>query len=58
LEEEPGNPLALAVLAEYHIMLDEFDAAERIIAKVFERSDELPPWLADHFHGLGTMLPD
>jgi serine/threonine protein kinase len=58
LEEEPGNPLALAVLAEFHIMLDEFDAAERIIAKVFERSDELPPWLADHFHGLGTMLPD
>jgi serine/threonine protein kinase len=58
LEEEPGNPLALAVLAEYHIMLDEFDAAERIIAKVFERSDELPPWLAEHFHGLATMLPE
>ena len=58
LEEEPGNPLALAVLAEYHIMLDEFDAAERIIAKALERSDESPPWLADHFHGLGTMLPD
>jgi len=58
LEEEPGNPLALAVLAEYHIMLDEFDAAERIIAKVLERSDELPTWLADHFYGLGIMLPD
>ncbi len=58
LEEEPGNPLALAVLAEYHIMLDEFDAAERIIAKVFERSDELPPWLAEHFHGLATMIPE
>jgi predicted Ser/Thr protein kinase len=58
LEEEPGNPLALAVLAEYHIMLDEFDAAERIIAKVLERSDELPPWLAEHFHGLATMLPE
>ncbi|MEA1977543.1 MAG: protein kinase [Chloroflexota bacterium] len=58
LEEEPGNPLALAVLAEYHIMIDEFDAAERIIVKVFERSDELPPWLADYFHGLGTMLPE
>ncbi len=58
LEEEPGNPLALAVLAEYHIMLDEFDAADRIIAKVFERSDELPQWLAEHFHGLATMLPE
>jgi len=58
LEEEPGNPLALAVLAEYHIMLDEFDAAERIIAKVLERSDELQPWLAEHFHWLATMLPE
>jgi len=58
LEEEPGNPLALAVLAESHIMLDEFDAAERIIARVLERSDELPPWLAEHFHGLATMLPE
>ncbi len=58
LEEEPGNPLALAVLAEYHIMLDEFGAADRIIAKVFERSDELPQWLAEHFHGLATMLPE
>ena len=57
LEEEPGNPLALAVLAEYHIKLDEFDAAERIIVKALERSDELPSWLADHFHGLMTMLP-
>lgn len=58
LEEEPGNPLALAVLAEYHIMLDEFDNAERIIAKVLERSDELQPWLAEHIHGLATMLPE
>jgi len=58
LEEEPGNPLALAVLAESHIMLDEFDAAERIIARVLERSDELPPWLAEHFHGLATILPE
>jgi len=58
LEEEPGNPLALAVLAESHIMLDEFDAAERIITRVLERSDELPPWLAEHFHGLATMLPE
>ncbi len=58
LEEEPGNPLALAVLVEYHIMLDEFDAADRIIAKVFERSDELPKWLAEHFHGLAIMLPE
>ena len=58
LEEEPGNPMALAVLAEYHIMLGEFDAAERIIVKVLERSDELPPWLAEHFHGLATMLPE
>ncbi|MES0343413.1 MAG: protein kinase [Anaerolineales bacterium] len=58
LEEEPGNPLALAVLAESHIMLDEFDAAERIIARVLERSDELPSWLAEHFHGLATMLPE
>jgi tetratricopeptide (TPR) repeat protein len=58
LEEEPGNPLALAVLAEYHIMLDEFDAAERIIEKVLERSDELQPWLAEHFHWLATMLPE
>ncbi len=57
LEGEPGNPLALAVLAEYHIMLDEFDAAERIIVKGLERSDEFPPWLAEHFHGLETMLP-
>ncbi len=58
LEEEPGNPLALAVLAEYHIMLDEFDAAARLIAKVLERSDELQPWLAEHIHGLATMLPE
>jgi len=58
LEEEPGNPLALAVLAEYHIKLDEFDAAERIIVKVLERSDELPPWLDGHFHWLKTMLPE
>ncbi len=58
LEEEPGNPLALAVLSEYHIMLDEFDAAARLIAKVLERSDELQPWLAEHFHGLATMLPE
>ncbi len=58
LEEELGNPLALAVLAEYHIMLDEFDAAERTIAKVLERSDELQPWLAEHFHWLATMLPE
>ena len=58
LDEEPGNPMALAVLAEYHIMLGEFDAAERIIVKVLERSDELPPWLAEHFHGLATMLPE
>jgi serine/threonine protein kinase len=57
LEEEPGNPLALAVLAEYHIMLDEFDVAERIIVKGLERSDELPAWLAEHFHWLETMLP-
>lgn len=58
LEEEPGNPLALAVLSEYHIMLDEFDAAARLIAKVLERSDELQPWLAEHIHGLATMLPE
>ncbi len=58
LEEEPGNPMALAVLAEYHIMLGEFDAAERIIVKVLERSDELPTWLAEHFHGLATILPE
>ncbi len=58
LEEEPGNPLALAVLAEYHIKLDEFDAAERIIVKVLERSDDLPSWLAEHFHGLEKMLPE
>ncbi len=58
LEEEPGNPLALAVLAEYHIKLDEFDAAERILVKVLERSDDLPPWLAEHFHGLETVLPE
>lgn len=57
LEEEPDNPLALAVLAEYHIKLDEFDAAERIIIRVLERSAELPPWLAEHFHWLNTMLP-
>ena len=57
LEGEPGNPLALAVLAEYHFLLDEFDAAERIIVKGLERSDEFPPWLAEHFHGLETMLP-
>ncbi|MEE8121302.1 MAG: protein kinase [Anaerolineales bacterium] len=50
LEEEPGNPLALAVLAEYYIKLNEFDAAERIIVKVLERSDDLPSWLAEHFH--------
>jgi serine/threonine protein kinase len=58
LEEEPGNPLALAVLAEYHIMLDEFDAAERIIGKVLERSDDIPSWLAEHFQWLETMLPE
>ena len=58
LDEEPGNPMALAVLAEYHIMLGEFDAAERIIVKVLERSDELPTWLAEHFHGLATILPE
>lgn len=58
LEEEPGNPLALAVLAEYHIKLNEFDAAERIIVKVLERSDDLPSWLAEHFHWLETMLPE
>jgi hypothetical protein len=58
LEEEPGNPLALAVLAEYHIMLDEFDAAERIIGKVLERSDDMPSWLAEHFQWLETMLPE
>jgi predicted Zn-dependent protease len=56
LEEEPGNTLALAVLAEYHIKLDEFDAAERIIVKVLDRSDSLPPWLTEHFHWLNTML--
>ncbi|TET29569.1 MAG: tetratricopeptide repeat protein, partial [Anaerolineales bacterium] len=58
LEEEPGNPLALAVLAEYHIMLDEFDAAERIIGKVLELSDDMPSWLAEHFQWLETMLPE
>jgi uncharacterized protein HemY len=58
LEEEPGNPLALSVLAEYHIMLDEFDAAERIIGKVLERSDDIPSWLAEHFQWLETMLPE
>ncbi len=58
LEEEPGNPLALAVLAEYYIKLNEFDAAERIIVKVLERSDDLPSWLAEHFHWLETMLPE
>jgi len=58
LEEEPGNPLALAVLAEYHIKLNEYDAAERIIVKINERSDELPFWLAEHFHWLKTMLPE
>ncbi|MCK5053686.1 MAG: tetratricopeptide repeat protein, partial [Anaerolineales bacterium] len=58
LEEGPENPLALAVLAEYYVKLDEFDAAERIITRVLKRSDELPPWLAEHFHWLNTMLPE
>ncbi len=58
LEEEPGNPLALAVLVECHLKLDEFDAAERIIVKVLERSDDLPPWLAEHYHWLETMFPE
>ena len=58
LEQEPENPLALAVLAEYHIKLDEFTAAERIIVKVLERSDELPAWLAEHYYWLETMLPE
>ncbi|MCJ7570168.1 MAG: tetratricopeptide repeat protein, partial [Anaerolineales bacterium] len=58
LEQEPENPLALAVLAEYHIKLDEFAAAERIIVKVLERSDDLPAWLAEHYYWLETMLPE
>ena len=58
LAEGPENPLALAVLAEYHIKLNEFDAASRIIVRILERSDELPLWLAEHFHQLNSMLPE
>jgi serine/threonine protein kinase len=58
LAEEPGNPLALAVLAEYHIMLDEFEAADRIITKILERMDDQHPWMVDHFLWLKGMIPE
>ena len=58
LEGEPGNPLALAVLAEHHIMLKEYDAADRIIGKVIERSDDLPAWIVDHYLRLKETIPE